>query len=269
MASLIIEDAKYACTLDKFSPHSHNSYEIIYLKKGELELTVDEKTYTAVSPSLIFLSKLEQHSIHVIGDDYERCYLRISPLLASNYIRDYTLLTVLSNRPDDFCHVLSAKAFYPEADRIFTACVNEFNCNLPYSQQKQISLLTELLILIYRNAPSMFSQENSKCISVIWKIQLRLEQNCQEHFSLESLAEEYHLSKCYLAHLFKKVTGYSIMQYLAMCRLSLARQLLSETNMSITEIVFNTGFSDSSNFSRLFKRELKISPNDYRKKETK
>ena len=267
MANEIIEDAKfYDNLLSGFASHSHNCYEVIYIEEGTLNITINNKHYTVDKPSLIFVSKLEQHSISVTGKAYRRYYLCISPILASNMIRDYSLLTVLSNRPDDFCHVLDVSKIKNEMNRIFSEFVYEHDNHLPYSCEKQVSLLWELLITIYRIKPSLFSNENDKSISIIWKIQCRLEQNCNEHFSLASLAEEYHMSVCYLSHLFKKVTGYPLMQYLTICRLSKARQLLSETNMSITEIVYNTGFTDSSNFSRLFKREMKLTPNEYRKK---
>ncbi len=267
MPSAIIEEAKFTDTVSSgYALHSHNCYEIIYIKEGKLSINISNKTYKIDKPSLIFVSKLEQHSISVTGNAYKRYYLCISPILASNMIRDYSLLTILSNRPEDFCHVLDVSKNEPDIDRIFSEIIFEYENKLPYSCEKQTSLLCELLILIYRMMPSLFSNENDKSISVIWKIQCRLEQNCNEHFSLSSLAEEYHMSPCYLSHLFKKVTGYPLMQYLTICRLSMARQLLAETNMSITEIVYNTGFSDSSNFSRLFKREMKLTPNEYRKK---
>ncbi len=266
MSSSIIEDARYSDIINGFAPHAHNCYEIIYLCEGTLSMRISGMEYTVNAPSLIFISKLEQHSIKVIGSVYKRYYLCISPLLAGSYVRDYTLLTLLSNRREGFCHVLSASAFKADADRIFLRLTEEFASEKPYSLLRQTSLLTELLILIYRTAPNLFAQENNKSISMIWQIQCTLEENCKEHFTLAELAEKYHMSPCYLAHLFKKVTGYSVMQYLTMCRLSLARQLLSETDMSVTEIVYNSGFSDSSNFSRLFKREMNISPIEYRKK---
>ncbi len=267
MPGAIIEDAKFTDNVSSgYASHSHNCYEIIYIKEGKLTINISNKTYIIDKPSLIFVSKLEQHSLSVIGNGYKRYYLCISPILASNMIRDYSLLTILSNRPEDFNHVLDVSKIENEMDRIFSQLIFEHENQLPYSCERQSSLLCDLLIAIYRLTPSLFSSENDKSISIIWKIQCRLEQNCNEHFSLSSLAEEYHMSACYLSHLFKKVTGYPLMQYLTICRLSLARQLLSETNMSITEIVYNTGFSDSSNFSRLFKREMKVTPNEYRKK---
>ncbi len=266
MSASIIEDARFSDSINGFAPHAHNCYEIIYLCDGTLSVKIDSKEYTVTAPSLIFISKLEQHSIKVIGKKYKRYYLCISPLLAGSYIRDYTLLTLLANRREDFRHVLDVSDFKADIDRIFSDCTSEFSSKMPYSTLRQTCLLTELLIKIYRAAPNLFAQENNKSISMIWQIQCMLEKNCKEHFTLAGLAEQYHLSPCYLAHLFKKVTGYSVMQYLTMCRLSLARQLLSESDMSITEIVYNSGFSDSSNFSRLFKREMSISPIEYRKK---
>lgn len=267
MPGAIIEDAKFTDNASSgYASHSHNCYEIIYIKEGKLTITIGSKTYGINKPSLIFVSKLEQHSLSVIGNAYKRYYLCISPILASNMIRDYSLLTILSNRPEDFCHVLDVSKIENEMDRIFADLVYEHENQFPYSCEKQTALLCQLLITIYRLNPSLFSSENDKSISVIWKIQCRLEQNCNEHFTLSSLAEEYHMSTCYLSHLFKKVTGYPLMKYLTICRLSMARQLLAETNMSITEIVYSTGFSDSSNFSRLFKREMKVTPNEYRKK---
>ena len=266
MSGSVIEKAIFTESLSDSATHYHNSYEVIYIEEGELNIRIDNKQYNISNPSLIFISKLENHSVNVLGNKYKRYFICISPILASNMIRDYSLLTVLSNRPEDFCHVLDVSSIKEEIDRIFSSFITENNTTSPYSTQKQAALLTELLISIYRLNPSLFSNENDKSISIIWKIQIRLEQNCNEHFTLTSLAEEYHMSPCYLSHLFKKVTGYPLMQYLTMCRLSLARQLLTDTNMSITEIVYNTGFSDSSNFARLFKREINLTPIEYRRK---
>jgi len=267
MATVLIEDAGYSADLRGYALHAHNCYEIIYLRKGRLNLQVNSRQYDISGPSLIFLSKLEHHSLQVLGDVYERFWLCISPAGAGNLIRSYALLSLLSNRPEEFCHVMDAQDFAQEADRIFTSSIAEFRSTLPYSAERQAALLSELLIMIFRKNPALFSSETSKTISVIWQIQCQLEQRYAEKFTLAELAEEYHISPSYLSHLFKRVTGYTIMEYLTMCRLSMARKLLCETELSITEIVYATGFSDCSNFSRLFKREIGCSPMEYKRVE--
>ena len=265
MAAVLIEDAGYSLDVHNYTLHAHNCYEIIYLKAGRLQLQVNGREYDVTGPALIFLSKLEHHSLHVLSDVYERSWLCISPAGAGNLIRNYVLLSLLSSRPAEFCHVLDIEDFVEDADRIFHSCVQEYNSNLPYSAEKQAALLNELLIIIYRKNPALFTAADNKTISVIWKIQCELEQNYAEKHTLASLAETHHISTSYLSHLFKHVTGYSIMEYLTMCRLSVARKLLIETNLSITEIVYATGFSDCSNFSRLFKREIGCSPMEFKK----
>ena len=267
MANILIENAGYSARVHGYALHAHNCYEIIYLRQGILNMQVNNRHYEATGPALIFLSKLEHHSLQVVGNVYERYWLCISPSGAGNLIHNYVLLSLLSNRPEEFCHVLDARPFYEETDRIFSACVQEFSSGLPYTAERQAVLLSDLLILIYRNNPSLFATDNDKTVSVIWKIQRQLEQNYAERITLDSLAAEYHISPSYLSHLFKRITGYTIIQYLTMCRLSVARKLLSETDLSITEIVYATGFSDCSNFSRLFKREIGCSPMDYKKQE--
>ena len=267
MSNVLIENAGYSASVHGYALHAHNCYEIIYLRQGTLNVQVNNRQYEATGPSLIFLSKLENHSLQVISEVYERFWLCISPSCAGNMIHNYVLLSLLSNRPEEFCHVMDVRSFASDADRIFSACVEEFSSAMPYSAERQAALLSELLILIYRRNPVLFSTENNKTISVIWKIQCQLEQNYAEKITLATLAAEHHISASYLSHLFKRITGYTVLQYLTMTRLSVARKLLSETELSITEIVYATGFSDCSNFSRLFKREVGCSPMEYKKLE--
>ena len=267
MANVLIENAGYSTDVHGYALHVHNCYEIIYLRQGTLKVQINTLHYETTGPSLIFLSKLEHHSLQVVSSTYERYWLCISPSAAGNLIHNYTLLSLLSNRPAEFCHILDASSFSQEADRIFSACVGEFGSNLPYSAEKQAALLSELLVLICSTKPPLFAAENNKSISVIWRIQCHLEQHYEEKITLSSLAAEYHISASYLSHLFKRITGYTILQYLTMYRLSVARKLLCETDLSVTEVVYATGFSDCSNFSRLFRRELGCSPLEYKKLE--
>ncbi len=267
MGNILIENAGYSDRVHGYALHAHNCYEIIYLRRGTLNVQVNNRQYKAIGPSLIFLSKLEHHSLQVDGDVYERYWLCISPAGAGNLIPNFVLLSLLSNRPEEFCHVLDAHDFSQDADRIFSGCVREFYDPQAYAAERQAALLSDLLILIYRKKPALFATDNDKTVSIIWKIQRQLEQNYAERITLASLAAEHHISPSYLSHLFKRITGYTIIQYLTMCRLSVARKLLSETDLSITEVVYATGFSDCSNFSRLFKREIGCSPVDYKKQE--
>ena len=48
-------------------------------------------------------------------------------------------------------------------------------------------------------------------------------------------------------------------------RISLAKDLLSQTDLPICEVAWNVGLSDASYFASLFKKEMLVKPNEYRK----
>ncbi|MNN24936.1 HTH-type transcriptional regulator YesS [compost metagenome] len=79
------------------------------------------------------------------------------------------------------------------------------------------------------------------------------------------MAEEAHINKYYLSHLFKKTYGVSPVKYLNQVRMDTAKFLLESTNYSVLEISEIIGFKSQSYFSQTFKREIGVAPLDYRK----
>ena len=73
------------------------------------------------------------------------------------------------------------------------------------------------------------------------------------------------MSKNSLLRALKRSYGTSPMSYLNQFRLKRAKRLLDDQNLTITEVSFNTGFSDSNYFSRQFRRAYGVSPSEYRK----
>jgi len=65
---------------------------------------------------------------------------------------------------------------------------------------------------------------------------------------------------------FKKVTGYSPVEYIQIMRIEEAKQYLETTSLIIEEIALEVGYEDSSFFRRLFVRNVGISPSKYRQK---
>ncbi|MBN1921923.1 MAG: substrate-binding domain-containing protein [Anaerolineae bacterium] len=85
-----------------------------------------------------------------------------------------------------------------------------------------------------------------------------------EPISRASLARYIAFSEDYLTYCFRKELGVTPITYLNRFRVNQARQLLLETTKSITEIALDVGFSDSGYFSRVFRREVGMSPEAYR-----
>ena len=73
------------------------------------------------------------------------------------------------------------------------------------------------------------------------------------------------MSENYLSRLFHNETGMSISDYILHKRLNMAKKLLIQTNMSISGIGETVGYETTAYFIRLFKRELGMTPKEYRK----
>ena len=127
------------------------------------------------------------------------------------------------------------------------------------------SMLTCLLVYLYRSRPSLFLEDENTNTEIVRDIQRRFEKDYSERFTLSVLASEYHVSSSHLSHIFKSVTGYAPIEYLMICRISAAKGLLSTTDKSIKEIVDLCGFSDESNFSRTFREKVGVTPTQFRK----
>jgi AraC-like DNA-binding protein len=82
--------------------------------------------------------------------------------------------------------------------------------------------------------------------------------------SRANLASHVALSEDYLTACFRKELGVTPIAYLNRYRVHQARQLLNETSKSVTEVALEVGFSDSGYFSRVFRREVGLSPEAYR-----
>jgi AraC-like DNA-binding protein len=93
-----------------------------------------------------------------------------------------------------------------------------------------------------------------------------IKNNLSEKLSLEILAKEVYLSESHLSLLFRTHLRTSPMDYVREARLQKARELLLTTNLQIKEISEMVGFEGQSQLSRAFKKNVGVSPNEYRNK---
>ena len=83
---------------------------------------------------------------------------------------------------------------------------------------------------------------------------------------MDEICREIHISKYYFCRKFKKTTGFTVMDYVLKTRIVAAKGLLSETELSISEISNRCGFGSISYFCRVFKEHTGLTPLQYRKK---
>ncbi|WCT14234.1 helix-turn-helix domain-containing protein [Mucilaginibacter jinjuensis] len=82
--------------------------------------------------------------------------------------------------------------------------------------------------------------------------------------SVTYIAETLHISPGYLSGLLKSLTGQSTQQHLHDKLIELAKEKLSTTNLSVSEIAYELGFEHLQSFSKLFKTKTSVSPLEFR-----
>lgn len=87
----------------------------------------------------------------------------------------------------------------------------------------------------------------------------------QISLSMNEVADHVDMSAAYLGRLFKQVTGITFTEYLTKFRLDAACELLLKTEMTVNDISDQVGFTNSSYFYIVFKKNLGCTPNQYRK----
>src|SRR5216684_801591 len=87
-----------------------------------------------------------------------------------------------------------------------------------------------------------------------------------QELSLAQLAAVGQTSPAHFARLFKHATGLAPHQYVIACRMEHAKQLLAETDVSLSEIALQVGCTDHSHFAALFRAHVALTPKAYRDK---
>lgn len=132
-----------------------------------------------------------------------------------------------------------------------------------YLEAKAMELLTLsfLTIIDYeKNSDSPERGLTQRDIDRMHKAREILEANYINSPTIGTLAREIGVNEAKLMHAFKQLFGQTIFDYTQNLRMDKAKELLENTERSITEIAFDVGYEYSSNFTTAFKRRFSITP---------
>lgn len=251
-----------------YRDHFHNSHEIVYIIEGAAKFTISGRDYQADGPSMLFINNLEPHKSTVLKYPYRRYYILISQPFLRMHVQDPLLLSVLTQRPDQFNHMIRLDNIAQQKTRkFFSAMHEEYTYNDKYSDDAIGSLVKIMLINLYRDYPGHFpTGTDSSALQLINRITHHIENHYMDDITLKSTASDNNMDMYYLSRLFKQVTGFGFKEYLISQRLSRAKEMLLSSNDSITEICINCGYNNVNHFIRIFKEKEGITPLRFRRK---
>lgn len=95
-----------------------------------------------------------------------------------------------------------------------------------------------------------------------------VEKRLSDVINLDSIAKEVHVNKSYLSQIFKTNTGYTFSEYVNNRKINRARDLLINSEKSVSEICKECGYKNTTYFSSLFNKKTGFSPTNFRKNST-
>lgn len=127
-------------------------------------------------------------------------------------------------------------------------------------------LLSALILMMVR----IVRDEEVKAISNITEgAKAYIDEHLDEDINLTKLSSHIFVSSFHLIHTFKKDMGITPIQYLILKRMNKAKQLLTTTDKTVSEISLKVGYDNPNYFNMLFKKTVGISPGKYRKSKSR
>jgi len=127
-----------------------------------------------------------------------------------------------------------------------------------------ISLLLDAEDMIWLNrAPllSTFTDKNQNRVSRLMKY---IQQNFREDLTIEQAASVAGLQLHSFCRFFKNLTHHTFSDFLNEVRIAFACQLLQQTDLPITQVAFESGYSNVSYFNRSFRKIHRLTPREFR-----
>lgn len=247
--------------------HWHEDLELLYVIDGELKYTVNGKSIILHRGEGICVNSKRIHSNHSIPGKSCAYYCSVfhPSLLASSKYIEQTYLTPLLG-PNSFDYLLLnhndwTHIIIDELERLFEE--SDPKCT-------ELDIL-ETSFRIWKNiykhveAPITTNEPASPKIGAFKSMMLFIQEHYNEKISLEDIAAAGNMGKTLCARLFKEYVSKTPGEYLIYYRIQKSIELLTKTDLSITEISYATGFSSASHYTKTFHEMMGCTPLKYRK----
>lgn len=256
----------------QFPVHWHEEFEIIYIKQGTLQITIDNKNYTGQAGSIFLVNPRE---LHFMGSsDMSVAYFTL--LFPLEFISfqsmdhlETTLFQPLRSGQLLFSHTIPngtlTHALTCILDEITLINRKNHRTESPNRQLETRILLLQFFLQIIEHGSLIAPSVPGKQSDMQRELLAYIEDHYTEKITLQDLAARFHLSEKYVSRYFKEHFHLTFSDYVNHLRLSHAKKLLETTELSVTQVALDSGYPNVSYFIRTFKESYEYSPLKYRK----
>lgn len=246
--------------------HCHPEYEINLVMKtrgvrvvGDSEEFFGDMDMVMTGPNLPHVWKSDMVTNHVITIQFssellnyhilnKRLFMPIRQMLVDSMQGLQFYGADAERIKDEIIELTRMQGFHTA-----TKFLNILNLMAHANRRKLVSNMYESEILV--------SQSKSRRVSKVCKY---IEENMSQKIILSDVAKLVNMSDSAFSHFFKKKTGISFITYVNNLRVAKACDLLASTSLSASEICYDCGFNNKSNFIRIFTKRKNMTPIEYR-----
>lgn len=256
-----------------FPAHKHNYVELQYVYKGSLTQVIDGKLITMKEGELMMLNQVITHEIKAAKEDDIVINFIINPEFfqfifsladIDNVIFNFIMSTIYSNatKGEYLYYKVSKQGAITENMEKIIMELYEPSITSSISIKLLVGLLLVQLVK-HSNDIEVYSVDNYEK-----KLSLDILKYIDEHYiegSLAVISGLLNQPDYKICRIVKKYTGVTFKQLVQETRLNKTVDMLSRTDMAITEIMQNVGYENITYFYKLFKEKYTMTPNEYRK----
>lgn len=255
----------------RLSKHAHDYFELNFVANGSCTFFYEDTSRTMEKGELCIIAPGLKHDIQILDDSIVFCILIrkstfntafFSLLSGNNLLSHFFRTTLLDKKENNFL------LFYSDEPAKLTLSIRfaliECTLNDDYTNIRCISWINILLSEVLRSY-SRTMQFYDYTTSTDFSLILLYIQNNYQTLTLSSLAEYYHYTEPYLSRLIRQNTGKTFTELIKSLRLNEAVKYLLNTDMKVAEIAEKVGYNSTDHFSRTFRAEYHVSPQQYRK----
>ena len=247
--------------------HHHDFYEVYFFLSGQVEYRVEGSVYRLEPGDVLLISPMELHQplIQPNRESYERVVLWINrTYLEQLSTGDASLTRCFDCTRPGHNNLLrltemdrtGISARLQELTR--EAHSTDYGAAL-WAASSIVQLMVELNRMALRPA-KIENTENER--TLVSQVLDYIGEHYDESISLDSLAQQFYVSKFHLSHAFRQSVGASLYHYIQLKRLLIARQML-RNGVSPGAVCQSCGFGDYANFYRAFRSKYGASPREY------
>lgn len=255
-------------------PHFHQYAELLYMTRGNMIARVNEREYFLQEGNFIFFHNGYVHSL--LSSSYEKCeFLGIKfdvSRLNVNTPSTPKLATLLKAARDQNARIL----FDDDSEDLnfgtyIKECLKEITENsigFDVGIHARLCLMFLKLIRIWQdegvdfnNLSSYIKPEELSIQNILEYIDLHMDENLK----VQDLARQCNMSYSHFAKSFHEYYGRTCKEHLEMLRVEKAEEMLKFTDLPLSDIAQELGYSDSSHFVREFKKHKGTTPGSMRK----